>query len=93
MTDAELELALKEVQEKLAPFGPENKLSGKEWREYNHLAREKALLENIKKARANKNTFQEAKQMSHYALLKEDRKMNPFVRYIMHLKFRSQIWM
>jgi hypothetical protein len=93
MTNEELELALKEVNGKLAQYGPDNKISGKEWRRKMKLQREHSLLENIKKAKEKGNATQEARNLMQYHLHKEDAKMNPVIRYIMQLKMRSQIWM
>jgi hypothetical protein len=93
MTNEELELALNEVNGKLAQYGPDNKISGKEWRQKSKLQREQALLENIKKAKQRGNISQESKNLMQYNLYKEDTKMNPFVRYIIQLKMRSQLWM
>ncbi len=93
MTNEELELAINEVNGKLAKYGPDNKISGKEWRQKSRLQREHALLENIKKAKENGNLSREGKCLMQYNLYKEDTKMNPFIRYIMQLKMRSQIWM
>ena len=93
MTDEELDLALKEVSANLVKFGPDNKISGKEWRQKSRLQRERTLLENIKKAKEKGNLSQESKSLMQYHLYKEDSKMNPFIRYIIQLKMRSHIWM
>ncbi len=92
MTNEELEKMLQEVNEKLAKFGPENKLSNQEWRQYVRLKQEKDLLVNIQKCRTNGNATQEIKHLSQYSLMKDSNKMNPFLRYIMQLKLRSHIW-
>ncbi len=92
MTDEELELELKDVNARIEQFGAENKLADKEWRNLQQLKREKSLLENIRKARANNNLNQEAKNMMQYNLIKHEKNMNPFLKYLMHLKLRGQIW-
>ncbi|MDD5701959.1 MAG: hypothetical protein PHU23_07890 [Dehalococcoidales bacterium] len=92
MTDEELELALKDVNARIEQFGVENKLADKEWRNLQQLKREKSLLENIRKARANNNFNQETKNMMQYNLIKHEKNMNPFLKYLMHLKLRGQIW-
>lgn len=92
MTNEELEKALKEVNEALANFGPEKTLTGQEWRDQNRLKMEKDLLVSIQKSRENGNANQEFKSLSQYALMKDSRKMNPFLRYIMQLKIRSFFW-
>jgi len=93
MTNEELELALIEVNGKLAQYGPDNKISGKEWRQKSKLMREQTLLQNIRTAKDKGNISQEAKSLMRYNLYKGDSDMHPFLRYIMQLKFRSQIWM
>jgi len=93
MTPEELESNLKEVSEKISLFGPEDKLSNKEWRQWRNLVKEKDLLEAIKKARAEGHSRSEVKHMTQYLLLKDEPNMNPFFRYIMRLKLRSQMWM
>jgi hypothetical protein len=92
MTDAELTLALADINAKLAVFGPEEKLSNPEWRQQQHLKREKILLESIKKARESGNPQQEIKHLAQYTIMKDERKMNPFLKYLMQLKIRSQLW-
>lgn len=92
MTDEELELALKDVNARIEQFGAESKLADKEWRNLQQLKREKSLLDNIRKARANNNFNQEAKNMMQYNLIKHEKNMNPFLKYLMHLKLRGQIW-
>jgi hypothetical protein len=92
MTDEELNLALTDVTAKLAKFGPEEKLSNPDWRQQQRLKREKYLLESIKKARESGNPQQEIKQMAQYTILTDERKMNPFLKYLMQLKVRSQLW-
>jgi len=92
MTDEELELALSKAVKDIAQFGPEKDLANNEWRRLQRLKREKWLLETIKKDRGNKYVTREAQHMMEYRLLKEDKKMNPFLRYLMHLKVRSQLW-
>jgi len=94
MTPEELELTLREVDEKLAAFpADEKKLTGKEWRQKIRLQQEKEILEKIQKARKNGDTHQEIKQMARYALLRDSKKMNPILSYLMQLKLRSHIWM
>jgi hypothetical protein len=93
MTNDELELALQEVTERLAQFGPEEKLSNKYWRQYQQVKREKDLLASIKKARSNGSSRNETRNMMEYQLLKDGKKMNFFIRYLMQLKLRSQTWM
>jgi len=94
MTLEEIELEIKQIDEKLTAF-PENdkKMSNKEWRQQVRLRQEKDALEKVRKAKQNGDSNQEVKQMAHYMLLKDSRKMNPFLSYIMQLKFRSHIWM
>jgi hypothetical protein len=92
MTDEELKKELDAVNEKLAGLGPEEKLSNAQWRQQQQLKREKDLLLNIQKARQNNDTRGEAKHMTGYTLLKNNHNMNPFLRYLMQLKLRSQIW-
>jgi hypothetical protein len=93
MTNEELEQAFKEVNEKLALYGPDDKLKGREWRAKMQLKRECELLENIRKDKAKGNQSQETKHTLHYNLLREDQHMNPFFRYILKMKLRSQLWM
>ncbi len=93
MTTEELELNLKEVNEKISQFGPEEKLSNQEWRKRRLLLREKELLESIIKAREEGRSRQEAKDMTQYILLKDDTKMHPIFKYLMHLKIKSHLWM
>jgi ribosomal protein S21 len=93
MTNEELELALKEVEEKLAKYGPDDKLKGQEWRQKMQLKRERDLLENIQKDKAKGNYSQEAKHTVHYNLIRGDQHMNPVFRYLMRMKLRSQLWM
>jgi hypothetical protein len=93
MTTEELELNLKEVNEKISVFGPEEKLSNQEWKQRRLLLREKELLESIKKAREEGRSRQEVKDMTQYLLLKDDTKMHPFFKYLMHLKLKSHLWM
>ncbi len=92
MTNEELEKSLKEVDEKLTKFGPENTLANQEWRQQVKLKQEKDLLINIRKSRENGNATQEVKQLSQYVLMKDANKMNPFIKYIMQLKLRSHLW-
>jgi hypothetical protein len=92
MTNEELELAFTDINTKLTRFGPEQKLSNQEWRQQQSLKREKNLLENIKKARDTGNSQHEIKYMAQYMVLKDERKMNPFFKYLMQLKIRSQVW-
>jgi hypothetical protein len=93
MTPEELDLNVKDLDEKIARFAPDEKLSNREYRDKRMLVRQKDLLVNLKKARENCNSRQEAKLLTEYTFLKDDRKMNPFIKYIMHLKLRSQLWM
>lgn len=93
MTIEEMELSLKELNEKIVKFAPDEKLSNQEWRQKRLLVREKELLDNIIKARENGSSRNEAKYLTQYMLMKDDRKMNPVIRYIMQLKMRSSLWM
>lgn len=89
----ELDLNVNELDEKIAKFASDEKLSNKEYRDKRTLIREKELLVNIKRARENCNSSREAKLMLQYTFLKDEGKMNPFFKYILQLKLRSQIWM
>jgi hypothetical protein len=93
MTPEELDLKVKDLDEKIGKFAPDEKLSNRDYREKRMLVREKDLLVNLKKAKADCNSRQEAKLITQYTFLTDDRKMNPVIKYIMQLKFRSQIWM
>jgi hypothetical protein len=93
MTPEELDLNVVALNDKIAKYAPDDKLSNREYRDKRMLLREKDLLVSIKKARESYNSRQEAKLIIQYTFLKDDRKMNPLVKYIMQLKFRSQIWM
>ena len=92
MTNEELEQKLKEANEGLAQFGPESKLTNKEWRQQIRLKQEKDLLINIQKSRKNGDASGEIKQMAQYSLMTDSHKMNPFFKYIMQLKLRSHYW-
>ena len=92
MNNEELELALKDVNGKLAGFDTEEKPTNQQWRQQQLLKKEKSLLESIIKSRENGFKSQEAKYRVEYMILKDERKLNPFLKYLMQLKFRSQIW-
>jgi DNA polymerase (family X) len=77
MTPEELDLNVKDLDEKIARFAPDEKLSNREYRDKRMLVRQKGLLVNLKKARENCNSRQEAKLLTEYTFLKDDRKMNP----------------
>jgi hypothetical protein len=93
MTNEELEQNIKEVDDKLVQYGPDDQLKGRQWREKMQLKREHDLLESIRKDKDKGNYSQEAKHIVQYNLIREDHHMNPVFRYILRMKLRSQIWM
>jgi hypothetical protein len=93
MTSEELELALKETNDKLVELSKrEAKLTNKEWRLQQNLIKEKNLIEKIQKARESQDTRREAYLTAQYNFLKDARTRNPIINYLMQLKIRSQIW-
>ncbi len=93
LTDQELKAYLEETNAKLIKLAqPENKLTNQEWRELQRLRQEINLLEKIQKARLRGNITQEASATSEYYFLKDSKKRNPIINYLMQIKLRSHIW-
>jgi hypothetical protein len=92
MTDGELILAIQNVKESMSRLGPEKELNTQDWRKLLRLKQELQLLEGIQKAREVGNNSLETRRLTEYYMLKEEKNMNPFVSYLMKLKFRSHIW-
>lgn len=92
MTDEELILAIQKVKESMSKLGPDKELNTQDWRTLLGFRRELQLLEGIQKARGSGNNALEARRLAEYYMLKEEKNMNPFLSYLMKLKFRSHIW-
>jgi len=92
MTDPELESEFKNVNERIAAFGPEDKLNRKEWRQLIQAKKEKEILEEIRKAREKGDSLRESKNETLLVMTREESRMNPVMRHLMQIKLRSHIW-
>ena len=89
MTDEQLALRLKEIDDGLTKL-PDEKSQTKAQRKerYNFLI-EKNQIERIKEARAKGNVRQDVKLCMEYSAMKEIK--NPILRHLAQIKFRNHI--
>lgn len=90
MTNEEIQSRIKEIDESLAKTPDEKTLSGSERRKRLVLTWEKDTLERIKRAREKGNIQEEVKCLVSFAALKSIK--NPWLLYLVQMKFRSHIY-
>ncbi len=90
MTNEEIQGSIKEIDESLAKLPEEKSRSKEQRRERVTMLMEKDALEQIKQAREKGNIQQEIKHTVSYAVLKSVK--NPWLMYLMQIKFRSHIF-
>jgi hypothetical protein len=93
MTPEELELALKEVSERLDELSKlETKLTKVEWQLQHRLIEEQDILQQLKKAHESNNLTKEGNLLAQYNLIKDAESRHPIINYLIKLRLRSFIW-
>ena len=90
MTNEEIQERMKEIGEGLAKLPDEKSLTKEQRREHVSLLMEKDALERIKRAREKHSINEEIKSTVDYAVLKSVK--NPWLMYLMQIKFKSHIF-